>query len=455
MPGVAQRTGSTVYYIELFPNRAGEPEPILALMPQPGDLDIVIASELMEAGRAILRGFVSADRTMLIGSTHRIYAIGEKTALGDGRASGERILEAAHRSARSFIGFDMDSVAASTGSLISAVMFGALAGSGALPFGRDAFEQAIRSGGKAVEANLAGFAAGVDAATNGMKAQVETPTPIMPTSERGRQLLRRIHSDLTESAHEFAIEGVRRLMDYQDAAYADLYLDRVISVAGIVPGIDHARLTREMARHLALWMSYEDTIRVADLKLRARRFARVREEVKVAPGQLLHITEYMHPRLEELCESLPASIGRRVLASKRLSSWLAPMFRKGRHVRSTSIGWFAMLSVVAGMRRWRRSTLRYAVEQGRIERWIDEVRGAAAVNPAAAMALVECQQLIKGYGETFSRGLANFERIMICWPQIADRPDAGAILTRLREAALADDEPETLSNTLADLRLAS
>src|ERR1700739_2557861 len=46
VPGVAQRTGSTIYYIELFPADDG-PEPVLALMPVPGHVDIVIASELM------------------------------------------------------------------------------------------------------------------------------------------------------------------------------------------------------------------------------------------------------------------------------------------------------------------------------------------------------------------------------------------------------------------------
>ena len=35
----------------------------------------------------------------------------------------------------------------------------------------------------------------------------------------------------------------------------------------------------ELARHLALWMSYEDTVRVAELKTRDTRFARVRAEL--------------------------------------------------------------------------------------------------------------------------------------------------------------------------------
>src|ERR1700691_5933483 len=95
VPGVAQRTGSTIYYLEMFPEtavRAAGKEPVLALMPVPGELDIVIASELMEAGRAIQRGLVTADRTTLITSTHRVYSMTEKTAMGDGRVDSQKLL---------------------------------------------------------------------------------------------------------------------------------------------------------------------------------------------------------------------------------------------------------------------------------------------------------------------------------------------------------------------------
>ncbi|MDQ8756502.1 indolepyruvate oxidoreductase subunit beta family protein [Sphingosinicella sp. LHD-64] len=440
VPGVAQRTGSTVYYVEMMP-AGGPAEPVLALMPVPGDVDIAIASELMETGRAILRGFVAKDRTTLIGSTHRIYAISEKSAMGDGRASAERILTAARERAKSFIGFDMDAAAERAGCPISAILFGALAGSGALPFPRAVFEAAIRAGGKAVDANLAGFDAGYAAAQGGNEetwAVEAAASP--PTSAAGQALVARIHSELPESAYAFAIEGVRRLMDYQDEAYARLYLDRL----GSIPSGDGA-LIAEAARHLALWMAYEDTIRVADLKIRASRFARVREEVRAAPDQIVRVTEYMHPRLEEVCETLPAGLGRRILASKRLSNWLHPFFAKGRHVETTGLRWFLMLNLLAGFRRWRRKSLRYAVEHARIEAWLELVR-AAARDSALALELTKCQQLIKGYGDTFARGLANYDRIVARYR--TGGVDAGA-LRRLREAALADEDGEALDLALA------
>ncbi|PZQ20836.1 MAG: hypothetical protein DI569_14110 [Sphingopyxis macrogoltabida] len=435
VPGVAQRTGATVYYIEMVPTGSALP-PILALMPVPGDVDIVVASELMEAGRAILRGFVTHD-TLLIGSTHRVYAIDEKSAMGDGRASSQRIIAAAHERARHFIGFDMEEAADRAGSVISSILFGALAGSGALPFPRATFEDAIRAGGKAIEANLRGFASGFDAAEGHEPPEPDRAPADGPTTDAGRALLARIEATLPRQAHAFAIEGVRRLMDYQDAAYAALYLDRLQSLNG------GPELLAEAARHLALWMSYEDTIRVAALKVRASRFARVRGDVKAKDDQIVELTEYMHPRLEEICETLPASLGRRILASDGLSRRLKPFFQKGRHVETTSLRWFLILSLLAGWRRWRRGTLRYQIEQARIEDWLSVVRAA---EPATALELVKCQRLIKGYGDTFERGLANYERIVA-------RYRAGGLsardVARLRGAALADEEGKALDFALA------
>lgn len=435
VPGVAQRTGATVYYIEMIP--AGSAlSPVLALMPVPGDVDIVVASELMEAGRAILRGFVSTD-TLLIGSTHRVYAISEKSAMGDGRASGERILDAAKERAGRFIGFDMDAAADRTGSVISSIMFGALAGSGVLPFSRAAFEDAIRGGGKAIETNLRGFAEGFDMAQGKAEAVATTPPGPVPTSPAGRALWARIASELPHEAHAFATEGVKRLMDYQDRAYAELYLDRLKSLEG------SGELLSEAARHLALWMSYEDTIRVADLKVRSSRFSRVRDEVKAMDDQIVQLTEYMHPRLEEICETLPAALGRYILASDGLSRRLKPFFTKGRHVETTSVSWFLMLTMLASWRRWRRGTLRYHNEQARIDGWLALVRAA---HPDAALELVKCQRLIKGYGDTFERGLGSYARIVERYR--ADGLEAPAI-ARLREAALADEEGTALDAALA------
>jgi indolepyruvate ferredoxin oxidoreductase beta subunit len=443
VPGVAQRTGSTIYYLELHPPG---PTPILGLMPAPGDVDVVIASELMEAGRAMVRGFVTKDRTTLISSTHRIYAISEKSAMGDGMKDSSVILDAAKSRAAHFVGLDMEEAAARTGSVISSVMLGALAGSSALPFERPAFEAAIRAGGKAVQSNLAGFDAGYRAAESGVSGAAAPSLPLpAPSTPAGEKLKARIESELPRGAERLVTEGVRRLMDYQDLAYAELYLDRLKPLAAMDQS--DGKLVGEAARHLALWMSYEDVIRVADLKTRATRFARVKDEIGLGDSQLMGVTEFMHPRFEEVCELAPRALGRRLTGSRLARRVLAPLFAKGRHVRTTSLRWFLALHALASLRPLRRLTLRYEREQARIEGWLKGVTAAAKDSQALALELIACQELVKGYGDTHARGLKNFSAITEALSRGGDAAD----VRRWRDAALADEDGAALRQELDKL----
>src|SRR5271168_4388562 len=133
VPGVAQRTGATIYYLEFFPQAAAERagrDPIMALMPVSGGVDCVLASELAEAGRAIQRGLVTPDRTTLISSTHRTYAIGEKSAMGQGAVDTEQLTDLVRSQAKRLVLFDMEETAERHQSVISSVLLGALCGSG-------------------------------------------------------------------------------------------------------------------------------------------------------------------------------------------------------------------------------------------------------------------------------------------------------------------------------------
>src|ERR1700693_392643 len=176
VPGVAQRTGSTIYYLELFPagaaNGAGR-DAGLALMPVPGELDIVIASELMEAGRAIQRGLVTPNRTTLIASTHRVYTMTEKTVIADGQVDSGKLLDACFGAAKEFVRADFAAVANDARSVISAVLFGALAATIALPFERKQLEEAVRRGGVGVDSSLGAFQAGFDAAVQSSVPKVK------------------------------------------------------------------------------------------------------------------------------------------------------------------------------------------------------------------------------------------------------------------------------------------
>ena len=206
VPGVAQRTGATVYYVELFPKDAAMAHgkaPVLALMPASGDVDIVLAAEFMEAGRAITRGFVS-ERTTLIASSHRDYAIAEKIGMGDARQHTDNVREAAKKAAGRFIEADMATAAAQSSAVISAVMFGALAGSSALPISREVFENIIKAGGRAVEANLRGFAKGYELASASpapSTKDVQSELTFSP-SPAATKLLEKMNCDLPPEVHE-------------------------------------------------------------------------------------------------------------------------------------------------------------------------------------------------------------------------------------------------------------
>jgi indolepyruvate ferredoxin oxidoreductase beta subunit len=456
VPGVAQRTGATVYYLELFPlpaRRESNTDPVLALMPVPGDVDVVVAAELMEAGRAILRGIVTPDRTTLVASTHRVFAVSEKAAMGDGVADPDKVMAAARKASRSLIAFDMDAVGQETRSVISAVLFGALAGSGALPFERSAYEDAIRASGVQVEANLAGFARGFDRARGEAAVQAVAAGRREPQSAAGKRLAARIQSQFPVVLQETLMLGAAKLLDYQDEAYADLYLDRLQPIAALEARAGDPRLayilTAEVGRYLALWMAYEDVIRVSDLKVRTSRFARVREEVRAEAGQIVHVLEFMHPRLIEIAEAMPAGFGR-FLLSDGVSRLLQPLFRRGRQVRVTTVKDFLLLSFIASWRKGRRGTLRYAQEQARIEAWLQAVKAAAPADYDLAVEIAACARLIKGYGDTHARGLRNFERIMLEWPRLTGAAGA-AVMAKLVRAALADEAGAALETALAEL----
>ncbi|VVE16748.1 indolepyruvate oxidoreductase [Pandoraea cepalis] len=464
VPGVAQRTGATIYYVEFYPVPLidGAPEPILALAPVAGDVDIVLCSELMEAGRAVQRGIVTPDRTTLLTSTHRVYSMTEKTAMGDGRVDSTRLLDAGRGAAKRFIAADFAALAERAGSVMSAVLFGALAGAQVLPFSREAFEAAIERGGVGVKPSLKAFAAGFEAAgaaspaVPGTSAQPDTGDEHKAFSPDARlaRLEARIHETFPAEVWPVLHAGVRRLADYQDVAYGDEYLDALVPVRQLDRG-DRApawALLDETARHLALWMSYEDTVRVADLKIRSGRFARVAKEVKAAPDQLLHINEFLHPRVDEIADTLPAGIGRWLMKPGLARRLVERYTQHGRIVRTSSLRGFLQLYAVASMRSLRRRALRHRREMAAWQAWLANVVDIAPADYALAVEVAKCQRLVKGYGDTHARGMRNFEAIMQAMPALRHTRDAAMRVREACEAALSDDTGKQLTNLLGQWR---
>ena len=471
--GVAQRTGATVYYVEMLPKTSESPEqrePILSTMPTPGEVDIVVASELMESGRAIQRGFCTPDRTTLIASTNRVYSMPERTAMGDGRIDSQGLIDAGKNSSKRFIRADFNKLAIDNRSVISASLFGAIAAAQVIPFSREQCEDIIRGGGKGIEASLAAFDAGFNAALaserpvvdltigsrppevedSGPAAEVLSMAINNPSALVGPKLTQcaeRIHSEFPEQALYMLVEGIKRCAEYQDVKYAEQYLDRVARIVQVDSTPDN-KLTIEAARYTALWMTYEDTIRVAFHKTRKVRFDRVKEESRASDSEMVQVREFLHPQIEEITDTLPTPIGRWLLNSKPFQWIVFKITNKGIKIQTSSVWGFTVLYLLAKLRPLRRRSLRFGIEQNRIDNWISTLVSLAPGNGELAYQVCLCQQLIKGYGDTHANGLRNFTEIIDYIPTAAKSPDPANKIKVLRGAALSDETGTALKVAL-------
>ena len=464
VPGVAQRTGATIYYIEMLPE--SDQQPVLALLPSPGDVDIVVAAELMEAGRAVTRGLVTPDRTTLIASSHRMYAVSEKVVPGDGVVGGAPVRQTLAKTAKEVVCHDLAAVADRHGAHISASLFGALAGSAALPFARAQFEETIRASGRGVDASLKAFGAAYDLATgavveeaapsNGGDIPGVSKQPVASGLKAGWRALAAKIEALPEPAQDMARVGLRHVVDYQDLAYGEEYL-RHLQVAAAKDrehdGTQHDfAFTTAAAKHVANAMCYDDVIRVADLKTRASRMRRVRYDVEAPDEMVVHVTEYMHPRVEEVIGTMPPALGRFVKRRGWLYRFIENRCRKGRRWRSDALLPFLGLYALGGLRRWRRSLQRHQDEVAHRDAWLERATGYLDRNYALAVEVVNARRLIKGYSDTRARGLSKFDRVVEAVALVEDRDDAADWARRLMTAALAKAGTEELDGVVLTIR---
>ncbi len=462
IPGVAQRTGATTYYIEIFPVKATElngKRPVMALTPGVGDIDVAVASELLEAGRTIAAGFVTSARTHVIASLSRFYAMDEKIAMGDGRVDSERLIKVINDNAQDALLFDMAKVAAENSSIVSAVMLGAIAGSRRLPLTVAQLENAIRVDGKSVETNLRGFRAGLEAARARSVSETQD-APALTVKKNAPLTLTSFEDEVSRAlpapAQHFAIEGVRRLASYQSLSYARLYLDRLASMAAADAASGaQGKLVKEIARHLAVRMSYEDVVRVAQAKIAPERMRRIARDELHVQDEPYSVHDFLKPGIEELCQLLPSFLARPVLAVSERRGWLGRVYF-GMEINSTSVSGYLRFALLAKLRGVRPYGHRYAQEQRQIESWLALITEAAQRSAALALEVAEGARLIKGYGDTYARGLSNYRSIeaRVIRPALAghiplDR--AADAVASARTAALVDPDGESLARCLAEV----
>ena len=316
-----------------------------------------------------------------------------------------------------------------------------------MPFDIALYREVISLGNNGI-ANLAAFE---ECFARASKPAVEyyeptvTPAFELPsaTTPAGREILPRI-AVLPVALHELVYHGVLRLIDYQDADYAKSYLTRVEALLEVRSA--SVETVQSAARWLALWMAYEDIPRVAQLKLRPARFDAIREEVKADPNQLLQVTEFFHPRIEEVAALLPVSLGRFVLHSGLTRKFIS-LFLGPRQLRTDTFVMRWVFHFLAGLRKMRRRTLGYAHEHAMIERWITAVSSAS---PATAEALADCGRLVKGYGTTRHRTTSQLMMIVEASDEIADITSEQ--ISKLFDAAVDVADEQRFERELARVR---
>jgi hypothetical protein len=201
-----------------------------------------------------------------------------------------------------------------------------------------------------------------------------------------------VPDDLPAGTEAIVRAGIDRLIEYQSPRYAQLYVDRLCRFVG-KSGID-AVLFGEIARLMALRMSYEDPIRIAQLKLTEREPSADRRKFRV----------------DELIGCLPAVVAEPVLDLLEWLNWArAPVSIKysARH------RWdIRRLKIEAGLKRWRLFSIRYTKERVWVERWLHMINRSLTKQPAAALAVIQTADMIQGYGSPYRHAQADWHAII-------------------------------------------
>ena len=466
IPGVAQRTGATTYYLEIYPVRQvelGSRKPVLGLYPVPGRLDALVSSELLETVRQISLGHASAERTLVVTSSARALTTMEKMQPGDGRRDAQELRRLVAKHSRAHHVLDMAELTRQAGTVVSAVMLGCVAASGLLPMSRQDYEAILGQGGRSAQASLRGFQLGFEAVQAQRQqtdyvSQVLQPTAVAAAPRATPPALPpEVAAAFPTVLHELMALGYARLCEYQSKAYAQLYVSRLqrVLAAERLSDPQGARgwaLTREMSRWLALWMAFDDIVRVADLKSRASRWQRVVGEVKAGEADLLKLYDHFKPGAPEFAALLPQGLAQRVLAWDRRrvlagkTPWALPL-KIGTH----SVGGMLALRGLASLRWLRPLGSRYATEQALLEQWLAAVVAGTTRHWQTGYEIAQCGRLIKGYGSTNERGKENLLHVvehLATGGRFASDDERAAAIAAARTAALTDDAGRTLDQTL-------
>ena len=157
-------------------------------------------------------------------------------------------------------------------------------------------------------------------------------------------------------------------------------------------------------------MSYEDTHpggRSEDPPPALR--ARAQPRFGSRDDQVLQINEFLHPRVEEIADTLPAGWGRWLLRTGWARGLVSRFVSQGRVVQTSSIRGYCCSTVSPACAGCGGRPCDTQAERGRIEPWLAEIRRQRRLRLRLAVEIAACQRLVKGYSDTHARGLRNFQ----------------------------------------------
>lgn len=429
LPGLSQRGGSTMYYLEAYSKVKPDPKPIIfSQYPLPGDIDIILAQEFLELGRVLELGYGS-DKTTIVSSTHRIYSTLEKMPLSNGIYSDENLHKLANAFSSRFVGLDALALAKEYGMdelAINAILLGALGTSASLPIAEASFLKAISQVGIAVENNIKAFRIGWDyIKSNKYKISLvksdlewdelksEKLAKVDPGKREGLfSLLLRVENEYPERLREILAEALYRLTDYQDIWYAENYLDTLKNIYQIDKnsGSNSFLLSEAFAKNLALWMSYEDGIRVAELKINPERFKRIQKEMQLRDDQVFHVIDYLNPDAEEIYGLLPNVLVSPIvkLTDNRLFKKIWPNSNRITFAQSpTTSSFFGSLRLwfLTKLKKFRPYSYRFRKEHSYIKKYAAYVERYSKTNYALGCLVAKSGSMVKGYGKVRRRTL--------------------------------------------------
>ncbi|MEL0084123.1 MAG: indolepyruvate oxidoreductase subunit beta family protein [Gammaproteobacteria bacterium] len=415
--GLSQRAGTVIYYLEANPE--GDSPPILSPFAVPGDVDLILAQEFLELGRLLQGGF-AAENCHIIANTYRYFGTLEKMPAEGGVFPSEEIHQAAEAlSDNTWLFHAQDMVTEAGLSYLSsnAILLGAVVASPTFNLPAEPFHQAIRDSGSNVGDNIKAFDLGYQMMRDGTLPrahfkQAEVQDWQQMADERAaslpagkarqyREALQEARQNLPDALNQTLAEALYQLIDFQHLRYAQDYLKMVGEFS------NDPTLQAAYAQHLALWMTYEDSPRVAQIKTRRSRFVDLAKEHGLKPGQKMVVEDFLAPDPQQIYGIFPTALAELIRA---IGGRLNPNFENislDMTIKTSSLPGYYTMASLAWMRRFRLSSWRHKQEIDQINHWQQAIRDWQQQAPELAFLAADAGRLIKGYGRVRDLAIAD------------------------------------------------